>query len=126
VIEHRTHPLSREQMLAEVSELCAKLALAGIERASVSFGWDSNIPIDEMWIDKQVAVSELASYLCKAEVTGAIQIGKSDVFIKSEEIEFVLCHESDLHVRGTHSLVAEIQRRWFNLGYEPYPIETRV
>ena len=118
--------MSREQMLAEVSELCAKLVLAGVERVSVSFGWDSNLPIDEMWKDTEVSVVELAKYLAEAEGAGTIEIGKADVFLKSEELEFTLCHESDLHIGGEHPLVVETQRRWLNLGYEPYPVEPRV
>lgn len=126
MIEHRTHPLSRELMLAELTEICAKLVAVGVEQATVSFGWDSNLDIDDMWQDVEVLLTALPEYLVNAERAGTIEIGKADIFIKTEDIEFTLCHESDLHVTGTSPLVAETRSRWSNLGYEPYPVEPRV
>jgi hypothetical protein len=113
-------------MLAEVTELCRNLCGAGVERVLVSFGWDSNLSTNEMWKDVEVSVAELPEYLAQAERAGTIEIGKADVFITADDLEFTLCHESDLHVAGSAPLVAETQRRWFNLGYEPYTIKQRV
>ncbi|MDP3272024.1 hypothetical protein [Limnobacter sp.] len=126
MIEHRTHTLSRELMLAELTEICAKLVASGMERAAVSFGWDSNLDIDDMWVDVEVSLTALPEYLANAESAGTIEVGKTDIFIKIEDIEFTLCHESDLHITGTSPLVAETRSRWSNLGYEPYPVEPRV
>lgn len=126
MIEYRTPPLSRELMLAELTEICAKLVASGVERAAVSFGWDSNLDIDDMWVDVEVSLTALLEYLANAESAGTIEVGKADIFIKTEDIEFTLCHESDLHVTGTSPLVAETRSRWSNLGYEPYPVDPRV
>lgn len=118
MIEHRTHPLSHELMLAELIEICAKLVVSGVELAAVSFGWDSNLDIDDMWVDVEVSLTGLPEYLSNAERAGTIEIGKADIFIKTEDIWFTLCHESDLHITGTSPLVAETRSRWSNLGYE--------
>ena len=77
MIEHRTHPLSRELMLAELTEICAKLVAAGVERAAVSFGWDSNLDIDDMWVDVEVSLMALPEYLANAESAGTIEVGKA-------------------------------------------------
>lgn len=113
-------------MLAEVAELCAKLAACGIDRVAVSFGWDSNLDIEEMWHDVEVPLADLGDYLADAERAGTIEVGKADVFVKGGEVEFTLCHESDLHITGNSPLVVETQSRWSNMGYEPYPVEPRV
>ena len=126
MIDHRTHPLSRELMLAELNEICANLVAIGVESATVSFGWDSNLDIDDMWKDVDVLLTALPEYLANAEREGTIEVGKADIFIKTEDIEFTLCHESDLHVTGTSPLVAETLGRWSNLGDEPYFVEPRV
>lgn len=113
-------------MLAELTEICAKLVAVGVERATVSFGWDSNLDIDDMWVEVEVLMTALPEYLANAERAGTIEVGRADIFIKIGDIEFTLCHESDLHVTGTSPLVAETLGRWSNLGYEPYSVEPRV
>jgi hypothetical protein len=125
-LEYRTHPLPRELILPELTLVCANWLAAGVKHVAVSFGWDSNLPIDAMWKDVQVPVGAVVQYLEAAERAGTIEIGKTDVFMRTEEIELTLCHESDVHVSGTPTFVTETVRRWFDSGYEPYSLIARV
>lgn len=56
VIERRTKPINRSLLLAELAVACENLKKAGVREALVSFGWDSNLPVTEMWKGQTVSV----------------------------------------------------------------------
>jgi hypothetical protein len=121
--EHRTRPLSREELLQELAHACTSLAASGVDVADVSFGWDSNLDIDEMWKDQAVEVRGIEAFLLQAESAGIVTLGKSDVFVAASSFCLTLCHEGDAHVSGEAAVVAEIVRRWVAVGYEPYVVQ---
>ena len=123
VTEFRTQPLESKPMLAELAAACEALGQVGITHASVSFGWDSNLPIDQMWKGQTVAVHEIAALIASSESGGVSQIGRSDIFLESAGFLFTLCHEGDLHISGDSPLVREVVSRWRALGYAPYELE---
>ena len=120
--EFRTQPLERQPMLAELAAACEALARTGVAQVSVSFGWDSNLPIDQLWKDQVVPVHEAATAIARSEANGVTQIGQSDVFIECPGFLFTLCHEGDIHVAGESPLVQTIVTRWHALGYAPYEL----
>ena len=120
--EFRTQPLERGPLLAELAAVCEALGQAGLSQASVSFGWDSSLPIGEMWKDQLVPLQAIASVVTNSEANGISRIGKSDVFVESPGFLLTLCHEGDLHVAGESPLVQAVVRRWHALGYAPYEL----
>lgn len=69
-------------MLAELGAVCDALNALGVAEASVSFGWDSNLPIDQMWKGQRVAVQDIANFIATSGSNGISWIGRSDVFVE--------------------------------------------
>jgi hypothetical protein len=124
--EYYTKPLDRSILLAELAAVRDALSLANIIDVSVSFGWDSNRPIDDMWKDKIVPVKDLLSFIANSEISGAVHVGKADIFIDVPEFVFMLHHESLATVKGRSDLVQKFVRRWEELGYSPKEVRPRV
>jgi hypothetical protein len=119
VIEHRTKQIERSLLLAELAAACARLADSNILEASVSFGWDSNQPIEEMWKPQIVSTLGIVAFVESSERSGIAVVGKSDIFVESKSFLLTLCHEGDVHVAGESQLVEQLIERWQLLGYEP-------
>lgn len=124
--EYYTRPLDRSLLLAELAAVCDALSLTSVVDVSVSFGWNSNLPIDQMWKDKIVPVKDLLSFITSSETSGVIQVGKADIFIDAPEFVFTLGHESDAQVNGGSNMVQEFARRWETLGYSPREVQPRA
>lgn len=80
--EYRTTPLHRQSLLEELAFVSGKLAQAGIQVAQVSFGWDCNLPFDELWQEHDVKVDGILEFVHQAEQRGTVEVGKGDVFVK--------------------------------------------
>lgn len=124
-MEVRTGPLSESQLEQEIDNLAGLLARKGLRELQVAFGWDCNLSIDEMWQYQPVKSAELSSFISGAEERGILTLGKGDLFCRCENFEFILCHESDIHLESFESRQVEFEERWFNLGYEPYSVLAR-
>ncbi|ANA32278.1 hypothetical protein [Ralstonia mannitolilytica] len=122
MIENRTKRLNRALLLQELEFVMAKLAAAGVAEVQLSFGWDCNLDIDDMWQEQSVRVDALLGCIMQAEQSGIVEVGRGDIFVKSPDFELTLCHEADAHVRGAGDLVRETIVRWQQLGYEPYEV----
>jgi hypothetical protein len=120
--EYRTKPISRLQLLAELAAACEAFSLKGLSGVEISFGWDSNLPLDDMWKSSTVLVGDVLSFVGESEKSGVVEIGKGDVFIEVPEFMLTLCHESDAHVSGDSDLVEKFFRRWEASGYDPYEV----
>jgi hypothetical protein len=126
VHEYYTRPLDRSVLLTELAAVCDALSLVNVVDVSVSFGWNSNLPIDQMWKDKIVPVKDVLSFITSSETSGVIQVGKADIFIDAPEFVFTLGHEGDAEVKGGSNMVQEFARRWETLGYSPKEVQPRA
>jgi hypothetical protein len=124
--EYRTKPIDRSLLLAELAAVRDALSLVHVVDVSISFGWDSNLPINAMWKDQTVPVKDLLSFVMKSEISGVVQVGEADIFIEAPEFLFSLSHESDAQVKGRSDLVQQFARRWEALGYSPYEVQQRA
>jgi hypothetical protein len=124
--EYRTKPLESVLLRAELETACCALRDAGLCDVEVGFGWDSDLPIEEMWEGRSVSIDGVVSFVTEAERSGIAQIGKSDIFLELTDFVFTLCHEGDLHVQGSSVLVEQFFRRWEALGYMPHPARQRA
>jgi hypothetical protein len=122
MFEYRTKQIQRDPMIAELNACCVALRQSNLDHASVCFGWASNLPIDEMWKEQNVALADIAVFIADAEISGIVKVGESDISIAIPEFTFTLCHEGDVHVEGTSVLVQEFFRRWQRLDYSPYQV----
>lgn len=125
VMEVRTGPLSEPQLEQEIAYLETLLVREELQELHVAFGWDCTLSHDDMWQYQPIKTEELSSFISKAEEEGIFTLGKSDLFFRCKNFEFVLCHESDIHLESFQSRQIELEERWFNLGYEPYSVLAR-
>jgi hypothetical protein len=126
VTEYRTKPLERALLRAELQFACDVLSESKVNEVMVSFGWDSNLRVEEMWQERSVAVGEVTAAVDASEGSGISQVGRSDIFVKSAGLLFTLCHEGDIHVKGDSVVVEQFVRRWEALGYVPYQVRQRA
>jgi len=124
--EYRTKPLHRQSLLNELAFASSKLAQVGIQVAQVSFGWDCNLPFDELWQEHDVKVDGILEFVRQAEQRGTVGVGKGDIFVKTPGFCLTLCHEADAHVEGTTDLVGEMVERWVRLNYRPYAVKPQA
>jgi hypothetical protein len=122
VTEYRTKPLDNALLRAELQFVCDAFRNAELKDVAVSFGWDSNLPIERMWQEQFVSIDEVVATIEASERSGISQIGKSDIFVESPGFLFMLCHEGDVHVKGSSVLVERFARRWQALDYAPYRV----
>lgn len=120
VQQYRTMPLDRSVLLEELVAVCEVWNAANVEDVVVSFGWESNLTIDEMWKSQIVSIDRLLAFIADSEASGIVKIGGADIFVEAAGLVFTLCHESDAHVEGNPELVKPFVERWSALGYAPY------
>jgi len=120
VRDSRTQPMSAALLMDELSLFCQTAAPDDAVMATVMFGWDSNLEMDDMWQDMLVPVRELASFVRAAEVAGTVSVGKSDIIVSVGKANMTLCHESDLHIEGPDEVTGPIVQRWQEQAYSPY------
>ncbi|RVT47004.1 hypothetical protein [Rubrivivax albus] len=121
--EFRTRPLHREVLIEELSAFCGIFAEAGITGASLSFGWDSELEIEEMWQPYEAPLKSITERVEQAEQDGIVRIGAADIFIHVGSVQLLLCHEGDLHLTGEGPVVAKLVARWHEQGLEPVQVE---
>lgn len=122
VRQYRTKPIDRLLLSAELTAVSEALRVADVHEVAVSFGWESNLAIDVMWKNEIVSVDHLPSFIANSEVSGIVEIGKSDIFVEAPGLLFTLCHEGDAHMEGDSEIIEQFARRWAALGYAPYEV----
>lgn len=83
--EYRTQPLNRQSLPDELAFVSSKLMQAGIREAQVSFGWDCNLPIDDMWQARSVSVDGIPAFVRRAEQARIVEVGRGDIFVELPE-----------------------------------------
>jgi hypothetical protein len=120
--EYRTMILDEARLLEELQAACDALLDAGCEDVAISFGWGSNMSIEQMWQKQCVPIGEVMAFVAEAERSDIARVGTSDIFVESPGFLLTLCHEGDVHVEGGSALVEPLARRWDVRGYAPYEV----
>jgi hypothetical protein len=111
--ELTTGYLSFEQLEAEVLSIVDDLKSFAIGTVYLTFGCGSQADASVQWQDIPVPVDRLAAFVAESEDTGLFELGEADLFIRAEGLEFLLCHERDIHCSGEESpRLAAVRRRW--------------
>jgi hypothetical protein len=73
------------------------------------------------WLEEETALSALVQKVQAVEESGLGRLGRDDLYSKISGLEFLLCHESDLHLKfeKTTEDVEHFYNRWGELGYGP-------
>jgi hypothetical protein len=115
----KTRPLTVEELRARIPEIQHLLLGWGHDRVSVTFGYGTKLPMDQLWIPKEIDTSSIGAFVDGAVRKGIFEVGGSDLHIedRQETLEFRLCHESDIHFESTdQGLVEQVITFWRGRG----------
>jgi len=117
--------LSRDEVVDYLATLPSVLAEMGFAECNVMYGWDCDLPIDDLWQDRIIKVSELHSFVALSIERGIFRPGASDLFVSSLDgaLSIRACHESDIHLGSTSeatlaALAAPIATRHPEFNYK--------
>jgi hypothetical protein len=118
-----TYPISRTQLNDELAFMVEYFSNKGVEKCSVPFGfaWGVEYYPGNEWNDEEISISELIDKVHEVETSGIGAIGKDDLFVKVQGLEFRFCNDSGVHIyfSGTNNDVEFYYSRWKQLGYQP-------
>lgn len=118
-----TYPVTAEQMNNELSFMVEYFSNKGIEKCSVLFGfaWGNDYYPGNEWLDEEIELKSLIQKVKEVEASNIGTIGKDDLFVKVQELEFRFCHDSDVHIYflNHNDDIEFYYSRWKQLGYQP-------
>lgn len=125
-MELRTGTLTLTQMQDEVDSLIAFLREKSKQDVLVSYGWGCcDLDMDQLYQERPLALLGLSDFITRSVQDGAFRLGDADLYIESADraVQFVLCHESDVHVTTEDAAVAEeVGAAWVAKGYPSYQV----
>ena len=99
--------LTKNEILAYLGELPAIFAALGFIDCVAMYGWDCNLPIDDLWQAQIVPVPALAAFIASSIEAEIFTPGASDLLIDASDGSFSVrvCHESDVHLASASAEV---------------------
>src|SRR4051812_37816682 len=93
-----TSVLSPEALASELDEIIRYFSHRSVDSCRVLFGfaWGMKYYPGATWEEEEVRLSELRRKVDQVEASGIGSIGKDDLFLKVEDVEFQFCHDGDL------------------------------
>lgn len=116
-----TKTFDNAQLEKMITEVVAFLGQNKIEQAIVFYGWDCET--DNQYADIKVPVRDLEDFISKSQKDGIFKLGTADLYISDVQktLEFLLCHESDVHFKSDNEdLIEGMRQTWIKKGYAPY------
>lgn len=120
-MELTTGFLSREEYLQAIDGIIDFMAAAGVRTIFVAYGFGCDCPEEEMYQDTMISLNRLLPFIDQAEALDYYRVGQDNLHVKDESgrIEFLLCHESDIHfISEDKDLMNWMKARWIEAGYE--------
>jgi hypothetical protein len=113
MIELTTGYLDFEQLDAEVIAIVDDFKAFGVDTVYLSFGFACHRDTLVQSEDVPVRTGELARFIADGEADGTFELGESDLSIRGGGLEFLLCHERDIHCLGEESAaLLAVRKRW--------------
>src|SRR5687768_15887041 len=113
MVELSTGYLDFEQLDAEVVNIADDLLAFGVETAFVTFGFGCERGKAVQWEEIPVPVRDLVQFVAESESEGMFELGEADLHVRAGGVEFLLCHERDVHCSGEECpLLAAVRKRW--------------
>jgi hypothetical protein len=99
----------------EIHAVGELLLLAGISTVYVTYGFGCEREAVIQGEEIAVSTDHLAQFILDSEAMGLFELGANDLHIRSGtgHIEFLLCHEHDIHFQGEETrLLRQVRSRW--------------
>jgi len=124
-VEIRSGILTQTQLEGEVSTIIDVFQAQHCDNLLVSYGWECDLDPDELYQEKPMPLSSLRDFIRQSTNDGIFELGNADLLISSRDrsVEFVLCHEADIHMTASRELTNEIGKNWKAKGYSYYEVD---
>ena len=107
--------MTPEQMLEEAHEIVALFKKLGVQDLVAWYGFGCDCEFDEQYQEIKVKTDGLPGFLSETMKRGVYLPGDADLGIQSQspDIQFLLCHESDVHLEtGNEQAADHFRARW--------------
>lgn len=111
MFELSTDVLDAERLDAELLAVVADFKALGVAEVRVVFGFGCDP--DALGREVPVAVEELVGFVADREADGTIELGDCNLVVLVGGLEFLFCHERDVHCSGEPSeALSAVRERW--------------
>ena len=116
------HPLPAERIREQVPQIIAWLEARLVREVEVMHGW-GRAPMELAYEPMRIALSDVLSFIERSEADGLFEFAGSDLWIKGGDVDFLLCHEADIHVISPDpSFIEVVKADWIAKGFEVHNI----
>ncbi|AMV37432.1 hypothetical protein [Planctomyces sp. SH-PL62] len=113
IIELTTGYPTFEELDAEIVSVVDDFRAMGVETIHVTFGFGCALDARVQSQDVPVPLGRLIRFIEDAEADGTFQLRESDLILQGGGLEFLFCHEGDVHCYGRESpRLLAVRRRW--------------
>jgi hypothetical protein len=120
LVELTSGILSRADYLLAVELVVEFLRTAGVSEVLVAYGFGCDCPDDQLYQDVLIPLDRLAPFMADAEARNYYRLGKDNLHVKdgTRRIEFMFCHESDIHfISEDRELVERLKAKLLAAGF---------
>lgn len=112
--------LSRSGYLRAVGRVVELLAAAEVPEVVVAYGFGCDCPDEWLYQDILIPSSRLPDFIAEAEAAGYDRVGRDNLYVgvPGGRAEFLLCHESDIHlITEDAGLADRLRAAWLADGH---------
>ena len=102
-MEYVSARLSQDEIIAYLRVLPSIFSEIGLVECKVMYGWQCELPIDDLWQEQLLKVTEIPTFVSSSMERRIFKPGSSDLFVESSDgsLSVQLCHESDIHLTSS-------------------------
>lgn len=117
-----TAPVGAAQLFEELDHMANHFKTQGHTSCAtvLGFAWGNQYyPGD--WLQEETPLEDLAAKIRRIELSGLGRIGSDDLYVYVAGVEFLFCHEGDIHLEFEvpSEVTTHFFGRWRDLGYRP-------
>ncbi len=112
--------LSRDENQRAIADSVEFLREAGLTDVLVAYGFGCDCPDEQLYQDVSMPLDRLKSFIAEAEAADYYRVSRDNLHVKDPagRIEFLFCHESDIHfICDTAELVERLKAKWLAAGF---------
>ena len=119
-MELTTGVLSRVDYVRAVERAIELLRATGVSDVVVAYGFGCSCPAEQLYQDMRMPLDRLLPFMAEGEALDWYHIGQDNLHVKDAtgRIEFLFCHESDIHfISEDAELVDRLKGTWLATGF---------
>jgi hypothetical protein len=119
-MELTTGILSRADYVRAVEGAVELLRFVNVSEMLVAYGFGCDCPDEELYRDVAIPLHRLLPFMSEGEAMDYYRIGRDNLHVKdgTGRLEFLFCHESDIHfISEDAELVERLKAIWLVEGF---------